>query len=434
MDDCRCGAPARWCSRADALFNADGVHVLDVQRGHRKLVITVETDADVTGCPSCGVVAVGHGRRRATAADAPCFGVPVMLVWFKRIWRCAEPDCPVSTWTERHELIAPRATLTSRAIAWAVNALAHDDTTVSALARHLRVGWHTLWRAVKDEAVRRTGNPGRLSGVKTLGVDEHIWRPGRFRAGERAVTAMVDLTRDEQGQLHARLLDVVPGRSGTAYAGWLKAQAEVFVAGIEHAALDPFRGYANAIRDELPDAVAVLDAFHVVKLGTQVVDEVRRRVQQEQLGRRGHRDDPLYKIRGLLRHGTEHLSPRQLARLEAGLRAGDPNDEVALVWQCYQQLRSAYATKGAAGRAIAEKVIASFPSCPITEVARLGRTLRQWRQQVLAYFATNGVSNGGTEAINLLIEKTRRLAHGFRNFDNYRLRILLVADGSRPYR
>jgi Transposase len=50
------------------------------------------------------------------------------------------------------------------------------------------------------------------------------------------------------------------------------------------------------------------------------------------------------------------------------------------------------------------------------------------------YFSTNGVSNGGTEAINLLIEKTRRLAHGYRNFDNYRLRILLVADGSRPYR
>ena len=40
------------------------------------------------------------------------------------------------------------------------------------------------------------------------------------------------------------------------------------------------------------------------------------------------------------------------------------------------------------------------------------------------------MSNGGTEAINLLIEKTRRLAHGFRNFNNYRLRILLVADGN----
>ena len=68
------------------------------------------------------------------------------------------------------------------------------------------------------------------------------------------------------------------------------------------------------------------------------------------------------------------------------------------------------------------------------EVARLGRTLRAWRQQLLAYFATKGVSNGGTEAINLLIEKTRRIAHGFRHYTNYRLRILLVADGSRSYR
>jgi len=416
------------------MFNCDGMHVLDVARGHRGLVITVETDADASGCPRCGVVAVGHGRRHVAAADAPCFGLPVQLVWLKRIWRCAEPSCPASTWSEEHDLIAARAVLTGRAIGWAVDALAHDDTTVSALARHLGVGWHTLWRAIKAEAEARTGRPDRLSSVKTLGVDEHIWRPGRYRAGERAVTAMVDLTRDTDGRLHARLLDVVPGRSGTAYADWLKAQTEVFVAGIEHAALDPFRGYANAIRDELPDAVAVLDAFHVVKLGTQVVDEVRRRVQQQQLGRRGHKDDPLYKIRGLLRHGVEHLNPRQLARLDAGLQAGDPDYEVTLAWQCYQQLRSAYATKGAAGRQIAEKVITSFPSCPIPEVARLGRTLRQWRQQVLAYFTTSGVSNGGTEAINLLIEKTRRLAHGFRNFNNYRLRILLVADGSRPYR
>jgi len=180
--------------------------------------------------------------------------------------------------------------------------------------------------------------------------------------------------------------------------------------------------------------VAVLDAFHVVKLGTQVVDEVRRRVQQDTLQRRGHRDDPLYKIRGLLRHGQENLTSRQLAKLNTCLQLGDPNWEVTIAWSAYQQLRAAYAAKGPAGRRIAEQVIASFPSCPIPEVARLGRTLRQWRHQVLAYFDTTGVSNGGTEAVNLLIEKTRRLAHGFRNFDNYRLRILLVADGSRPYR
>jgi transposase len=53
---------------------------------------------------------------------------------------------------------------------------------------------------------------------------------------------------------------------------------------------------------------------------------------------------------------------------------------------------------------------------------------------VLAYFDTAGLSNGGTEAINQLIEKARRLAHGYRNFTNYRLRMLLAASGQRPYR
>jgi transposase len=226
---------------------------------------------------------------------------------------------------------------------------------------------------------------------------------------------------------------VVPGRSGTAYAAWLTDQPEGFASGVEHAALDPFRGYANAIRDELPEAVAVLDAFHVVRLGTQVVDEVRRRVQQDTLGHRGHKDDPLYKIRGLLRHGGEHLTHRQRSRLQVGLDAGDPTGEVTLAWQCYQRLRAIYHAPGpVAGRQLAEQVIASFPTCPIPEVARLGRTLRAWRQQLLAYFATAGVSNGGTEAINLVIEKTRRLAHG--TFAHYRLRILLAADGNRPYR
>jgi transposase len=245
---------------------------------------------------------------------------------------------------------------------------------------------------------------------------------------------MVDLSRDQNGCLHARLLDAVVGRSGSVYKAWLTAQPEGFVDGVEQAALDPFRGYANAIHDGLPDAVAVLDAFHVVRLGTQVVDEVRRRVQQDTLGRRGHKNDPLYKIRGLLRHGVEHLTEKQQAKISKCLHAGDPTDEVNLTWQCYQQLRSIYHAAPAKGREIAARVLDSFHTCPIPEVARLGRTLRAWRAQVLAYFDTSGVSNGGTEAINLIIEKVRRLAHGFKDFDHYRLRIMLAANGRRPYR
>jgi transposase len=429
-----CGSGARWCARADAIFDVPEMHVLDVEiDGRQRLALTVESGQTEAACPACGVLAVGHGRRVRVLHDAPCFARVTLLRWLVRIWRCREPLCPTTTFTESHDLAPPRMVLTSRAIAWATNALSHNDTTVSALARQLGVDWHTCWDAVEVEARARTSDPARLENVKTLGVDEHIWRPSRIGV-DRAVTIMVDLTRDQAGCLRARLLDAVVGRSGGVSKAWLKAQPEGFVEGVEQAALDPFRGYANAIHDGLPDTVAVLDAFHVVRLGTQVVDEVRRRVQQDTLGRRGHKHDPLYRIRGLLRHGVEHLTERQQVKITACLNAGDPTDEVNITWQCYQQLRSIYHAGPTKGPAIAQKVLDSFHSCPIPEVARLGRTLRAWRTQMLAYFDTHGVSNRGTEAINLIIEKVRRLAHGFKDFDHYRLRILLAADGRRPYR
>lgn len=101
--------------------------------------------------------------------------------------------------------------------------------------------------------------------------------------------------------------------------------------------------------------------------------------------------------------------------------AGDPDSEVQLAWACYQQLRAVYAGT-ASLRKRAEKLLDTLHTCPIPEVARLGRTLRAWRAQVLAYFGTDGLSNGGTEAISMLIGKARRLASGYRNVNNYRLR------------
>lgn len=79
------------------------------------------------------------------------------------------------------------------------------------------------------------------------------------------------------------------------------------------------------------------------------------------------------------------------------------------------------------GRAIAVKIVNTFHTCPIPEIARLDRTLRARRTQFLAYFTTSRANNGGTEATNGIIELHRRIARGFRNLDNYRLRMILAA-------
>ncbi len=291
-----------------------------------------------------------------------------------------------------------------------------------------------MWRAIEPVLEHLDSQESRFAGVSSLGVDEHIWHHGDpRRKGPKELTGMVDLTRDEQGRVRARLLDLVPGRSKKAYTDWLTARGDAFRAGVQVAALDPFGGYKAAIDAALADAVAVLDAFHVVKLGTQVVDEVRRRVQQTTLGHRGRKGDPLYGIQTILRAGAENLTDKQLDRLAEAVEADPAHEEVYVAWRCAQDLRAAYRDKDtAAGKKQAEKILDSFHTCPIPEVARLGRTLRRWREAFLAYFTTGRANNGPTEAVNGIIELHRRLARGYRNRTNYRLRMLLAAGGLTP--
>ncbi len=413
-----------YCDRCDLLVGLPGLRVTKVDHLDLRLVVTVESPASEQGCRLCGVIAGSHGRRTVRLVDAPSFGRPVRVVWRKRTWACEEPACPGGVFTEQHDEVArPRGLLTLRACWWAILQLRFEHASVLGLARQLGTTWRTVWRSIEPLLESMAQDPTRFDDVTSLGVDEHIWHHvDERKRGPKALTGMVDLSRDQAGRTRARLLDLVPGRSGKAYADWLEARGEPFRHRVQVATLDPFHGYKNAIDDQLADATSVLDAFHVVKLGSQVVDEVRRRVQQMIHGHRGRKDDPLYRIRNLLRCAEERLTERQQVRLSAAIEADERHLEVFVAWQCAQQLRRVYHQPDpAAGQRLAEQVVASFASCPIPEVARLGRTLKKWRREFLAYFETAGASNGGTEAVNGLIELHRRVARGFRNRDNYRL-------------
>ncbi|MEI2826364.1 MAG: ISL3 family transposase [Dermatophilaceae bacterium] len=437
---CRgCGS---YCERCDLLVGFDGLRVIGVGRDAKdRLTVTVESPKEPMGCPECGVLAHGHGRVRVRLVDAPAFGRPVTVVWCKRRWVCPEPACPRRSFLEQDERVAPaRAKLTARAAQWAIEQLRREHASINGLRRQLGCGWRTVWEAIKPLLQAADADPSRFEGVTRLGVDEHIWHHVSTKPieqggrGPKELTGMVDLSLhpNSAGELvvQARLLDLVPGRCGQTYTTWLHERGEAFRARVEVATLDPFHGYKNAIDDQLEDARSVLDAFHVVKLATAVVDDVRRRVQQEIHGHRGRKHDPLYRIRNILRSGAENLTDRQRARLEQAWDADERHLEVQVAWLCAQQVRSVYHQDShAAGRVIAEKILSSFVSCPIPEVKRLGKTLTTWRSEFLGYFDTDGASNGGTEAINGLIELHRRIARGFRNQDNYRLRMLLIGGG-----
>ena len=239
----------------------------------------------------------------------------------------------------------------------------------------------------------------------------------------------MDLTRGEDHPT-ARLLDLVPGRSGTVYKNWLAERGEDFRAGVRIATLDPFQGYKNAIDDQLQDATSVLDAFHIVKLAGDALDEVRRRAGQDTTGHRGRKGDPLYQIRNLLRASRDRLTKRQQERLREAFTADEAHISVEVAYRCAQQVRDVFhQATPAHGQRLAARLAQRLPTCPIPESTRLGRTLRKWKDAFLAYFDTAGASNGPTEAINGIIELGRRTARGYRNPTNYQLRMLLIAGG-----
>ena len=148
-----------------------------------------------------------------------------------------------------------------------------------------------------------------------------------------------------------------------------------------------------------------------------------RRVQQDLHGHRGRTGDPLYSARRTLHAGTGLLTDKQRARLEA-------------TWGTCQRMISAYREpdKNKAKemmRAVIDAVSSGVPAA-LTEIRRLGRTLKQRAADVLAFFERPGTSNGPTEAINGRLEHLRGSALGFRNLTHYITRSLLEAGGFRP--
>lgn len=146
-------------------------------------------------------------------------------------------------------------------------------------------------------------------------------------------------------------------------------------------------------------------------------------MQQDTLGHRGHKGDPLYGIRRVLLRGAENLTAKAYRRLLAGLDAGNPDGHVAAAYLACQELRHVYAAPDLNRARRLDRFYWACALPGVAEPARPGGTISAWEAPLLAYFTTAGTSNGPTEAINLLIKRIKRVGFGFRTFANYRLRL-----------
>ena len=414
--------PKRMSELLVGLGDVDLVGIDDRGDGE-PLEVVIRSRRTRPSCGACGGPVWSKGYRSVVLVDLPAFGRPVRLRWRKRRWTCPNPDCAVGSFVEQDRGIAPvRALLTSRAARWVTTQVGRLGRPVDEVAAELGCDWHTVNKEVgRWGAALLEADTSRVGQVEAVGVDETLfWRRGRWRVPQWC-TSVVDVGGRQ-------LIDIVPGRTAESAASWFLRQSAEWRAGIRWAVLDMSGPYRTAYDRVLPNALQVADPFHVIRLANQRLDEVRRRVQNETLGHRGRKADPLYRIRRLLTAASERISDRGRTRLRGLLDAGDPHGEVRTAWHAKETVRDIYDIDSPAVALRYTLQLADDlqdQSCP-PEINKLGRTISRWCPQITNWHISK-VTNGPTEALNNLIKRVKRAAFGFRNFANYRIRALLYA-------
>ena len=405
-----------------ALVGLKDVQVLAYERRGPDVELMVEQVVGVVVCPACGKAAQVKERPVVHYVDLPIYGTPMSLAWKKHRMRCVDPGCAKKSWVlEDHRIAAKNCLLTTRAAKWATVQVG-GGRTVSEVAAELACDWHTVNDAVTTyggallEADRK-----RLNKTTAIGLDETSFIKAKGKSHADFVTTVADVENHQ-------IIDILPTRKYVDVAGWIDKQPVAWKERIRFGALDMSAVYSAVYTVVLPKASQVVDPFHAISLANRCLDGVRRRVQNEQTGHRGRRDDPLYRARRVLLMGEEKLDEKATARLTSLLELGDPGAEVAIAYRIKERLRDFYRTNntGEARHILEELQAHCLKRAMPPEVQKLGRTIREWFDKICNYHLAR-VSNGPTESLNNLIKRIKRIGFGFRNFENYRIRALLYA-------
>jgi transposase len=392
-------------------------------------VVHVSTLDTAQVCPTCGVPSTSVKGWVSTGPRDVRFPVTARLVWRKRRWRCQEPVCPRSSFTESVPQIPSRKRVTSRLRGAAGRAVALGGRTVTQAAVDTGLSWPVVHAAFLDHATAML--PDEPQPVAALGIDETRRGRPRFalnpdtgvleQVTDRWHTGFVDLTGD-QG-----LLGQAEGRSSSDAGSWLAARTQQWRDSVATVAIDMCSAYRATVRKHLPHATLVVDHFHVVQLANQVLSSVRRRVTAKLRGRRVRKDDPEYGLRRRLLRNREDLTSEKFTDLWNRLiDLGQAGEEILAAWIAKEELRTllSLARTSASRHQISHRLWTFYQWCAdtdIPELHRLARTIQAWWPQIEAFILT-GITNAASEGVNRLIKLEARNAFGFRNPINQRLR------------
>jgi len=272
------------------------------------------------------------------------------------------------------------------------------------------VGEGLVRRCVAEEIGRRLGAREATEIPEFIGLDE-------FSVSGRRLyhTAICNLVKGE-------VMEVIEGQGRQKVEEYLDSLPDP--GRIKGVAMDMHEPFRQAVQMCLPLAKVVVDKFHLIRHINGALDKVRSRLQGG--NRRGKRRD-LFRSRYILLKGAERLVDWEKERLNR-------------LFYCYPELKKAWVLKESfrtwyrdTDRSRAEERLGlleeRIEGDSLPEFKELLHTLDNWREEILNYFDCR-ITNGFVEGKNNRIKTIKRMAYGYRNLDNFRMRILATNPGS----
>ena len=279
------------------------------------------------------------------------------------------------------------------------------SASVSQACTLLDIGWETA-HTIMSRAVARGLERRQLTALKHLGMDEKS-----FKRGHSYITLLTDLDQ-------SRVLEVVEERTGEAADQLWATLTPEQKSAVAAVAVDMWEPFIQTIAKQVPEADIVHDRFHVSKYLNESVDKVRRQEHKELLA---EGDETLKGTRQLWLYNPQHFSPEQRDEF-SGLK--DQQLKVARAWAMKELFSKfwEYQEAGWARRFFKDWFgwVSRSQLKPMADVARL---LKRHLENLLTYLRHH-ITNAVTEGLNSKIQSIKSAARGFRNFQNYRIRIL----------
>jgi transposase len=376
--------------------------IIDIEEIAGEVTIRARYTGPVS-CPACGGQRLRQKDRRERRVRHESWGLRRTWVLLEtKKWRCLE--CGRYFWQRMPGILArKRATEPFRRSVFQNH---WDGISRSRLGRREGIGSATVERWFQDMLRREVAKRNGAACPRVLGIDEHFFSRKRGYA-----TTFCDLEKH-------RVFDVVPGRSEAAledYLAKLPGKENVRVVCMDLASV-----YRAIVRKHFPKARIVADRFHVIRLVNHHFLACWRAIDPVGAKNRG--------LLSLMRRHRHNLTPEQKARLSAYFEQFPVLRPIYAFKHklCYLLLKKHRTRRQC--RPLARRFLEAIDQlrqAGLAQLVQLGETLHSWSAEIATMWRFTR-NNGITEGFHTKMELLQRQAYGFRNFNNYRLRVRIM--------